>query len=156
MSKAGVLPSDGLMSYSGYSLGEGSYPSVEMQSVYSTALANWVDELHWTVRCPALWMLLDRFASLAWSMVLGLPDLAWSSRFLQKTWAKFLESSVYPLGIKCSLYFLFNKFFGCFGVFCSPVWTHKAQVPKLDYIARSSVRLSDHTQSEVMHNMSAH
>ena len=34
----GVSPSNGLMSYPGHSLmGGGSYPSVEMQSVYSTA-----------------------------------------------------------------------------------------------------------------------
>ena len=35
-------PSDGLMSSSGHSLGGGeSYLSAEMQSVYSTALADW-------------------------------------------------------------------------------------------------------------------
>ena len=36
----GTSPSDFLMSYPGQSLG-GGYPSVEMQSVYSTAPANW-------------------------------------------------------------------------------------------------------------------
>ena len=36
----GTSPSDCLVSYPGYSLGE-SYPSEKMQSVYSTALANW-------------------------------------------------------------------------------------------------------------------
>ena len=36
----GTLPSDCLVSYSGHSLG-GSYPSAEVQSVYSTAPANW-------------------------------------------------------------------------------------------------------------------
>ena len=35
-----TLTSDGLMSYPGYSLGVGSYPSAEMQSVYSTALVD--------------------------------------------------------------------------------------------------------------------
>ena len=35
-------PSDCLMSYPGHSFGEGvSYPSAEMQSAYSTALADW-------------------------------------------------------------------------------------------------------------------
>ena len=38
-SKAGPSLSDGLVSYPGQSLGE-SYPSAEMQSVYSTAPAN--------------------------------------------------------------------------------------------------------------------
>ena len=36
----GASPSDCLASYVGHSLGE-SYPSPEMQSVYSTAPANW-------------------------------------------------------------------------------------------------------------------
>ena len=40
ISKAGVLPSNGLMSYPGHLLGV-SYPSAEMQLVYSTASANW-------------------------------------------------------------------------------------------------------------------
>ena len=35
-----VSPSDCLVSYTGHSL-EGSYPCVEIQSVYSTATANW-------------------------------------------------------------------------------------------------------------------
>ena len=37
----GTSPSDCLMSYQNIRLGGGSYPSAEMQSVYSTALANW-------------------------------------------------------------------------------------------------------------------
>ena len=36
----GTSPSDCLVSYPGYLLGRGSYPSAEMQSVYSTALAD--------------------------------------------------------------------------------------------------------------------
>ena len=36
----GTSPSDCLVSYPGHSLGE-SYPSVEVQSMYSTAPANW-------------------------------------------------------------------------------------------------------------------
>ena len=39
-SSTGASPSDCLVSYPGHSLGE-SYPSVEMQSVYSTAPADW-------------------------------------------------------------------------------------------------------------------
>ena len=37
---AGTSPSDCLVSYPGHSLG-GSYPSAEVQSVYSTAPADW-------------------------------------------------------------------------------------------------------------------
>ena len=40
ISKAGTSPSDGLMSYPGYLL-VGFYPSADLQSVYSTAPANW-------------------------------------------------------------------------------------------------------------------
>ena len=39
-STAGTSPSDCLVSYPGHSLG-GSYPSAEVQSVYSTAPADW-------------------------------------------------------------------------------------------------------------------
>ena len=41
---AGTSPSDCLMSYPGHSLGRGSYPSAEKQSVYSTAPADWAME----------------------------------------------------------------------------------------------------------------
>ena len=40
-STAGNSPSDCLVSYRGHSLGGGSYPSAEVQSVYSTAPADW-------------------------------------------------------------------------------------------------------------------
>ena len=40
-STAGTSPSDCLVSYAGHSLGGGSYPSAEVQSVYSTAPADW-------------------------------------------------------------------------------------------------------------------
>ncbi len=40
-STAGTSPSDCLVSYLGHSLGGGSYPSSEVQSVYSTAPADW-------------------------------------------------------------------------------------------------------------------
>ena len=39
-SKTGASPSEGLILYPGYSLEE-SYPSAEMQSVYSTAPVDW-------------------------------------------------------------------------------------------------------------------
>ena len=40
-STAGTPPSDCLVSYAGHSLGGGSYPSAEKQSVYSIAPADW-------------------------------------------------------------------------------------------------------------------
>ena len=40
-STAGTSPSDCLVSYPGHSFGGGSYPSAEVQSVYSTAPADW-------------------------------------------------------------------------------------------------------------------
>ena len=40
-SKIGASPSGSLMSYPGHLLGVGSYPSAEVQLVYSTALADW-------------------------------------------------------------------------------------------------------------------
>ena len=47
-SRTGVTPLDSLMSYTGHSLqgGDLSYPSVGMQSVYSTAPANWTLKNH--------------------------------------------------------------------------------------------------------------
>ena len=39
--KTRALPSDGLVSYPGHTLGE-SYPSAETQSAYFTATADWV------------------------------------------------------------------------------------------------------------------
>ena len=40
ISRTGTSPVDDLVSYSGYSIGGWSYPSAEMQSVYSTAPPN--------------------------------------------------------------------------------------------------------------------
>ena len=42
----GTSPSDCLVSYPGHSLWE-SYPSAEMQSVYSVALADWARQIWW-------------------------------------------------------------------------------------------------------------
>ena len=41
----GTPPSDWLVSYPGHSWGWGSYPSAEVQSVYSTAPANWTKDI---------------------------------------------------------------------------------------------------------------
>ena len=57
----GTSPSDCLASYLGHSLLRGgSYPSVEMQSVYSTAPADWAIMV--TVNCWYCWEIL-RFVS---------------------------------------------------------------------------------------------
>ena len=40
-SKTGVSPLDCFLSYPGHSLGFGSYPSAEMQSVFYTHLVDW-------------------------------------------------------------------------------------------------------------------
>ena len=40
-SRTGASPSDDLVSYPGYLLGMGSYPSTEMQLTYSSAPAYW-------------------------------------------------------------------------------------------------------------------
>ena len=49
-STAGTSPSDCLVSYPGHSLG-GSYPSAEVQSVYSTAPADWAILFYCLLRC---------------------------------------------------------------------------------------------------------
>ena len=46
-STAGTSPSDCLVSYLGHSLRGGSYPSAEVQSVYSTAPADWERRQRW-------------------------------------------------------------------------------------------------------------
>ena len=67
--------------------------------------------------------------------LLGLHDLAWSSRFLKPQWNR-------------TFTFYTTNVFGCFqGII------HKVQS---DYIRHSSVWLSNHTQSESIHNMAAH
>ena len=51
ISKAGASPSDNLVSYPGHSLaGGGSYPSTEMQSVCSTAPADWAVKQKRTIK----------------------------------------------------------------------------------------------------------
>ena len=41
ISRTGASPSDGLVSYLGHSLEEGSYPSAEMQLAYFMAPVDW-------------------------------------------------------------------------------------------------------------------
>ena len=83
---------------------------------YSLSASCWI--------CPHV---LERVALI--SMVLGLPEVAWSLKFLQP---KHLHLSK----DKC--------FFSYF-----PVWTQKAQVPKLDDVAQL-------TEREAIQNVSVH
>ena len=55
---AGTSPSDCLVSYPGHSLG-GSYPSAEVQSVYSTAPADWA--IH-RVKCQTVLFQIIQFS----------------------------------------------------------------------------------------------
>ena len=54
----GTSPSDCLVSYAGHSLG-GSYPSAEVQSVYSTAPADWA--IH-RVKCQTVLFQIIKFS----------------------------------------------------------------------------------------------
>ena len=92
-----------------------------------------------------LQVLLAEFTSLAQSIasestVLGLLDFAWSSWFLQPEWT-FLNHLITILWSTVSL---FVQFESC-----------KAWVAELDYVVRSTMRLSNHTQCEAMHDVSA-
>ena len=52
-----------------------------------------------------------------------------------------------------------NQIKKCFRLFprrFGPIWTHKTQVPKLDYVARPSVWLLNHTWNDTIHNVQAH
>ena len=58
------------------------------------------DKLYWLSSPDTLWVLLTRFDSRSWStdlesMVLGLPDLAWSSKFLQQNFLKHLVTALW-------------------------------------------------------------
>ena len=61
ISKAEASLSDVLMSYPGHSWREGSYPSAEMQSVYSTAPANWAIFDPWfeSYQIQLFWLRVD-------------------------------------------------------------------------------------------------
>ena len=58
-STAGTSPSDCLVSYPGHSLGGGSSPSAEVQSVYSTAPADWA--IH-RVKCQIVLFQIIQFS----------------------------------------------------------------------------------------------
>ena len=74
------------------------------------------------------------WAAASYSTVMGLPDLAWSSRFLLHEPTIWLLNSD-QLFFRVSLYEWFFV-------------ASAAKVPELVNIARSSVRLSDNTRSE--------
>ena len=84
-------------------------------------------------------------------MVLNLPDITWSSRFLQPK-RNFLKILGSLLWFTASSLFSLKICFGCFGV----VMAEFESVPELDYDARLSVQLSTHSQGEATHNISGH
>ena len=99
----------------------------------------WIAKLTW-------YQALFRFAPLAWStviksMVLALPEQDFLNHLVTVLW---------------STVFTFNTInvFDCFSSILG-LFKFKAQVPKLNTIAYSSVRLSNHT-SEARNNISAH
>ena len=57
LSITGTSPSDCLASYPGHSLGAGSYSSAEVQSVYSTAPADWT--IHRVKRQTVLFQIIQ-------------------------------------------------------------------------------------------------
>ena len=84
------------------------------------------------------------------SSVLNLPDLWWSSRFLQPEqnfWNHLIQYCE-----QLPLHFLHHEYSWLLPECNSPVQTHKASVAD----ARSSAQLSNHTWSEAMLNVSAH
>ena len=81
--------------------------------------------------------------------------LAWLSGFLQPK-RKFFEPSGCSTVINCVFTFHTTNDFGCLCGIMAQFWTYKADVPELDYVARSSVWLLNHTLKETMHNMLTH
>ena len=97
-------------------------------------------------------VILTGFASLSTaskSTVLGLPDVTGSLMSLQPWLLYYDQLHLYFLPTKC-----FWLLLRCY----DPVGTHEAKVrvKKLDYIDRSSMRLSNYTLNEMMHNVPAH
>ena len=70
---------------------------------------------------------------------------------IHATGAKFILPSGYCIVINCAITFCTTNV-GCFR---DPVWTREAYVPELNYVARSSMRLSNHTQNKAKNNASA-
>ena len=92
------------------------------------------------------WVLLSGFTSVAWSTAsecMVLSQLAISSIVnVLVIQVKFIEPSGYGTVINCTLTFHTTNVFGSFWCY-GTVQTHKEQVPVLDYIAHSSVQLSN-------------
>ena len=106
---------------------------------------------HWTVTCQARLILSECYspdlpASASESTILALPDFSWSIKFLQpgQNFLNLLVTILWSTAPSPFVRQIFCMFSRCYG----PVETRKAQVPKLDYIAHSSMQFSDHTQSE--------
>ena len=86
--------------------------------------------------------------------VLGLPDIAWSSMFLQ------LERNFFNNLVTVLCWTTPPPFTHIFGTVSAELMAQselvKHKFPNKDKVARSFVRLSNHTWSEAMHNVSAH
>ena len=104
-------------------------------------------------------VLVIGFTSMAWctaseSLDLDIPNVAWSSKFLQPE-QNFLNNLVTvlwltaPLPSAERLWLYPRRRYG-------PIRIHKAEVPDLNFVASSSVQLSNQTRSETMYNVSAH
>ena len=104
-------------------------------------------------------VLITGFASMIWNKtsvftVLGLPNIARSSRFLE-TWVKLLEPFDYCPVIKCAFTFRTTNVFRCFWSVVTEFESAKHDY-ELDYVACSSFQHSNQTRREAMHNVSAH
>ena len=76
-----------------------------------------------------------------------------SSIEVLETWAKFLESSAYCTVIKCTFTFCTTNIFGCFHSISASFEPVKYKY--LNYTVAHLFGFTHHTQSEVMHNISA-
>ena len=82
--------------------------------------------------------------------VLGLPDLAWSLRFLQPEQNLLNHLHLTEPSPFCT------EFFDCFRGIMSQFECMKHKFIELDYISHLSVQLSNHTWRETIHNVSVY
>ena len=112
----------------------------------------WEAELAWYSPNATLWIW---FYSLEHRLGIHSYRSTWSSLIVEvlATWAKFLKPSGYSTVINCAFAFHTTNVFSCC---CSVMTQFEAKVPKLDYVACSSVWLLNHIRSEAMHKVSPH
>ena len=140
----GISVSRASISYEGESKVLQYFGNVQSGSSWCFCWGHEGDKPHWTMRCQAhliffKWYLLDLFPwlrTLSWNpqFYLTLSD-NWSS-----SWAKFLEPSAFiNYCDQLHHHLLHNKCFCLLLRYYGLVQTHKAKVPKLVYVAYSSV-----------------